>query len=202
MKRLALLRTVVFAAVVALAFSASASAQATYALGNWTVTAKQDKGVKRLFNRMNRDIALAAISDGSIVNAGGSGYTVGNVLTLVDSGTTTVAMTFTVSAVGANGAVTGVTLTDPGSYTTHQGQANHQTTVAPSGGTGCVLRINFYNDIPMMITRNGGILDGAATSYSAQYTQELQAAIGAAIEGASDATLAAVATALGVSLPK
>ncbi len=180
----------------------SAHAQTTYALGNWTVSARQARGVARLYNKFNRDLASAAIDAGSIINAGGTGYAVGNVLTLVDSGTTTTAMTFTVTAVGANGAVTGVSLLHAGDYSTHQAAANHATTVAPSGGAGCVLRINFYIDVPNLITRNGGILDNAATSYSAQFGQELQAALAAAVATASDVQLANAAAALGVALPK
>lgn len=172
----------------------------TYALGNWTVSDKQDKGVKRLFNKMNKELILTAIANGSIINAGGTGYSVGNVLTLVDSGTTVTAATFTVTSVN-NGAVTGVALTNAGNYTSHQGAANHTTTVTPAGGTGCVLRVNFYSDIPNMITRNGGILDGAATSYSTQFDQELQSAIAAAVPAASDTQLVNAASALGVSLP-
>jgi len=149
---------------------------------------------------MNQDLALSAISDGSILNAGGTGYAVGNVLTIVDSGTTTTAMTFTVTSVGAGGAVTGVTLTSAGNYASHQAAANHATTVAPVGGTGCILRINFYNDVPNMITRNGGILDNAATSYAAQFDAELQSSLSAAISAATDTQLSNAAAALGVAL--
>lgn len=173
----------------------------TYALGNWTVTDKQAKGVGRLFNRMNRDLAQAAMNDGSIINAGGTGYAVGNVLTLVDSGTTVMPMTFTVTAIGANGAVTGVALASNGNYTSHQNAANHSTTAATAGGTGCVLRINFYTDVPNMVTRNGGILDGAATSYAAQFDAELQTSLSAAVASATDTQLTNAAAALGVSLP-
>jgi len=183
----------------------------TYALGNWTVSTKQDKGVKRLFNKANTDLIRAAISAGTIINSGGTGYAIGNVLTLVDSGTTTTAATFNVTSVGANGAVTGVVLsgdvsTPPspnagGNYTTHQGANNHATTVSPAGGSGCVLAINFYTDVPNMVVRNGGILDNAVTSYAAQQDQEIQAAINAAVQTANDTQLANAASAFGIVLP-
>lgn len=171
-----------------------------YALGTWNTSAKQDKGIARLFNRMNQTVIESAIAAGSIINAGGSGYAVGNVLTLVDSGTTVRAATFTVTAVN-NGAVTAVSLLDKGNYTSHQGANNKATTVAPAGGTGCVLAINFYKDVPDMCVRNGGILDGAATSYAKQLDDEIQAIVGAAIPTASNANLNSVASTLGVTIP-
>ncbi len=188
--------------VLLLSYAAPVAGQTTYTLGTWTVTTKQAKGVARLFNKMNSDLALAAISNGTIINAGGSGYAVGNVLTIADSGTTTTAMSFTVTAIGANGAVSGVSLLNAGDYASHQAAANHSTTVAPAGGTGCVLRVNFYSDVANMVVRNGGILDSAATSYSAQFNQELQAALAAAVLTATDTQLTNAAAALGVALPK
>lgn len=172
----------------------------TYALGNWTVSDKQDKGVKRLFNKMNAGLVDAAIAGGTIVNAGGSGYSVNDVLTLVDSGTTVRAATFKVTAVNA-GAVTAVQVINYGNYTTHQAAANHSITVAPVGGTGCVLRINFYADVAEMCTKNGGILDGAASSYTAQFDAEIKDAIGAAVSSATTTQLSNAASALGVTLP-
>lgn len=177
-----------------------------YALGTWNTSAKQDKGISRLFNKMNRELILAAINAGTVINSGGTGYAVGNVLTLVDSGATTTPAAFTVTAVGVNGAVTGVALVDSGPngggvYASHQAAANHATTVAPAGGSGCVLRVNFYADVPDMVVRNGGILDSAVTSYAQQRDAEVQAQISAAIPSASDAQLANVATALGVTIP-
>ena len=172
----------------------------TYALGTWNTSAKQDKGISRLFNRMNKDVIDAAIAAGTIINAGGSGYSVGNVLTLVDSGTTVRAATFTVTAVN-NGAVTAVSLLDKGNYSSHQAANNKATTTLTAGATGCVLSINFYKDVADMCVRNGGILDSAATSYAKQLDDEIQAIVGAAIPTASNANLTSVASTLGVTIP-
>src|SRR5262249_42049331 len=61
-----------------------------------------------------RVTAVAALSVS--VSAGGTGYAVGDVLTIV-GGTRTVAVTVTVTTINAaTGAVTGVLLTTPGSY--------------------------------------------------------------------------------------
>lgn len=68
------------------------------------------------------------------VNAGGSGYSVGNVLT-VSGGT---GGTFVVTSVGASGAVTGVSKTAGGTGYSNSNAA--ATTVSPAGGTGCTLK--------------------------------------------------------------
>ena len=195
-------RVLLFTLVAAFGAALSAQAQTTYALGNWTVTAKQDKGVKRLYNKLNAGLVDAAISAGTAINAGGSGYHVNDVLTLTDTGTTTTAATFKVTAVDGAGAVTAIAVVGYGDYTSHQNAANHATTVAPLGGTGCVIRVNYYSDVPNMVVRNGGLLDNAAFSYSAQLEQEVRDAIGAAVSGATDTQLNNAASALGVTLPK
>jgi hypothetical protein len=177
----------------------------TYTLGTWTTSAKQDKGLARLFNRLNAELAASAIANGTAINAGGSGYSVGNVLTLVDSGTMITPMTLTVTAVNGSGAVTGVAMVSGlnagGNYTTHQAAANHQTTVSPAGGTGCVIRVNFYQDIPDMATRNGGILDVAAFGYRRDWEQEVQSQISAQLATATDGQLANAAAAVGATVP-
>lgn len=175
----------------------------SYALGTWTTTAKQDKGIARLFNRLNADLARAAT-----INAPGSGYAVGNVLTLADSGTPgTPALTikYTVTSVGPAGAVTGIALVEGknagGNYLTHQAANNHATTVTPAGGTGCVINCNFYLDVPNMITRNKGILDNAVSSYAQQLDQEIVNDVSIALPTATDAQIANIATQLGITLP-
>lgn len=177
----------------------------SYALGTWTTTARQDRGLARLFNRMNGDLAQAAITNGTAINAGGSGYAVNDVLTLVDSGTTITPMTLTVTSVGLTGAVTAVKMASGpnagGNYTSHQAAANHQTTVAPAGGSGCVIRVNFFADIPEMVVRNGGLLDQAATLYRQQWEQEVQIEIAARLPGATDAQLANALAAVGGTAP-
>lgn len=175
----------------------------SYALGTWTTSAKQDKGLFRLFNRQNAGLISAAITAGTIINNGGTGYVGGNVLTLVDSGTTTTPATFTVTAIGAGGAVTGVALVPGvntgGVYASHQAANNHATT--GGAGTGCVLAINFYQDVPNMVTRNGGVLDKAVSSYLRQRDQELIAAMGAAIESATENQIGNAAAAFGLEVP-
>lgn len=67
--------------------------------------------------------------------AGGSGYSVGNILTITTGGTGATARVTSVST----GAVTAVELVTRGSgYTTGTGKV---TTVSPAGGTGCTLNI-------------------------------------------------------------
>jgi len=70
-----------------------------------------------------------------LISAGGSGYAVGNVLSLTGGNSD---CTLTVSTV-ASGVVTAVSITNAGSgYATGTGQA---TTVAPAGGTGCTINV-------------------------------------------------------------
>lgn len=74
------------------------------------------------------------------VNAGGSGYAVEDVLTVV--GGTGTAATFRVAQV-SSGAVTDVELLDPGLYSTLPAATGAATTVAPAGGSGCTLDLTF-----------------------------------------------------------
>lgn len=173
----------------------SASAQTTYALGNWTVSAKQDKGLKWLYNGKNAELQAAAT-----IQTAGSGYQVGQVLTEVNSGTVATLAQWTITSVDGTGGVTGITLTRKGVATTHQAAANHATTGGT--GTGAVIRYNAFTTTPEMLTRNGGILDAAVSSYAQQRESERDAAIRAALATASDADIAAVATRLGVVDPQ
>jgi hypothetical protein len=83
---------------------------------------------------------------------GGTGYAIGQILTITTGGTGATARITSVNSVGA---VTGVTLeaTGPfggaGSYTTGSGKA---TTVVPTGGTGCTLNITSVGDVAMVNT--------------------------------------------------
>ena len=72
----------------------------------------------------------------SSVAAGGSSYSVGDILT-VTGGTFSRAATAVVTTV-SSGAVTGVQLLDPGQYTVFP-SSPAATTVSPTGGTGCTL---------------------------------------------------------------
>lgn len=84
-----------------------------------------------------RKTALDGASSAT-VQAGGSGYTDGDVLTLV--GGTGTAATFTASVTA--GAVTGVTLLTAGSYSVTPSNPV-ATTAAPPGGTGCTLNVTY-----------------------------------------------------------
>lgn len=180
-----------------------ASAQAvTIPLGDWVVSQKQYRGVLRVYNARNADLVSAAQAAGTLIQASGSGYPVGAILTLVDSGTATTAMTFTVTSVNESGGNTGVSLLNPSFYETHQAAQNHQTTVSPAGGSGAVLRVNFYTGVGDFMTRNGSVLDNAATSWMQELAQAQVAAIQAAIPTATVADIRAIATRLGITLPE
>lgn len=172
----------------------------TYNL-TWVTSPRQDRGLARLLNAKNLDLLNTAISAGTAINAAGSGYAVGNVLTIADSGTVIRATTLTVTSVNGTGGVTGVSVLRFGNQTSYQNAANHSTTVAPAGGSGCVIRCNFYSSIEDMLTRNGGILDGAATSYAVQYDNENSNAVTSGIPNATPAQLASIAATLGIIIP-
>lgn len=157
-----------------------------------TNNAKQDRGIARYFNKANADRMRAAT-----INAGGSGYTSGDVLTL-SGGTATTPATFSVTSVQA-GAVTGVSLVQGGAYTAHPASNNRATTGGT--GTGCVLTIKAFRDIPDLITANGGIVDSAVTSYGEQLEQERGDALRAGLASATETQLSNAAAALGVTLP-
>jgi hypothetical protein len=72
----------------------------------------------------------------AVINAGGSGYSVGDILTVV-GGTGTHAAKFEVTAV-SSGVVTGIRTYSGGAYSVNPG-TGASTTVSPSGGTGCTL---------------------------------------------------------------
>ena len=87
------------------------------------------------------DNTTGAIS-GYAINDGGSGYSLGDVLTVVQSGGS--AGTFTVTAIGLHGEVVSATSLARGSgYTVASALA---TTVAPSGGTGCKINITIIGE--------------------------------------------------------
>lgn len=81
------------------------------------------------------ETAGAILTVASAPTAGGTGYSVGNVLTITTGGTGGTATVLTVSS----GVVLTLSLTTAGtSYTTGTGKA---TTVAPAGGSGCTVNI-------------------------------------------------------------
>jgi hypothetical protein len=84
----------------------------------------------------------------SVPTAAGSGYLVGQILTISTGGT---GGTARVISINASGGVTQVALESPGvTYTTGSGKA---TTVTPAGGTGCTLNILSIGDIATFTTR-------------------------------------------------
>jgi hypothetical protein len=90
------------------------------------------------------DVVIAIADRLSVVtiNAGGSGYSGGDVLTVVQSGGSL--GTLNVDTVGGSGEVTGVSIVTPGSgYAVANGLS---TTVAPPGGTGCKINITAITD--------------------------------------------------------
>lgn len=96
----------------------------------------------------------------------GSGYNVGNVLTLLaeDSVGQTIAAQFTVATLtgGAGTGVATVTLLTAGLYEKqHSSPTDVATSVAPSGGTGCLLNVTFADDTSQ--DNRVLILEGSAT---------------------------------------
>lgn len=193
---------IAFAFALLIGLSGVASAQTTYVVGNWSVNARQDKGIKWLFNQQNNGLLDSALSAGTAINAAGSGYKVNDVVTVVDNGTCSATATLKVTSVDGVGGVLGLQVLTYGSCTTRQGAANHQTTGAPVGGTGLVVRVNYYRDVPDMLTRNGGILDSAVNSYAAQREAQLKTAVSNALESATTTQLNQALAALGVVDPR
>jgi len=88
------------------------------------------------------------------IASGGTGYTVGDVLTMVGGTPTSTGGTFTVTTV-SSGAVTGVTANSK-AYTALPSNPV-STTVSPAGGTGCTLNVTYSID-------PGGLTIGTAGS--------------------------------------
>ena len=106
--------------------------------GNWAAQA-------RVFGHDAFFVAANAVGKIEIA-AGGSGYSVGNILTSV--GLTTAQFDAEVTAVDSAGAVTGVLLIakQSGSASHPYGKGavqgtTYNTTVSPAGGTGCTLKV-------------------------------------------------------------
>jgi hypothetical protein len=123
----------------------------------------------------------------------GTGYVVGNVLTVV--GGTGTAATYLVDSVDAVGAVTGISVLRSGDYTV-QPTSPMQTT-SNGAGTGCRLRLK-YADATAMLT---DFVSDAVRDYRRQWKDAQRAKLAEAVESASNAQLTNAATALGVVLP-
>lgn len=109
------------------------------------------------------------------VLSGGTGYTVGNVLTL-SGGTFTAAATINVTAVGGGGAITGVSVASGGSYSAYP-----TAPIGVTGGTGSGATLNLNWRVGSIVVTNAG------SNYSTAPTVTFSA-------GAATATAALVAT--------
>jgi hypothetical protein len=74
------------------------------------------------------------------ISSGGSNYRVGDILSL--SGGSGTATTATVLSTSTSGAVTGIALGNPGSYSDLPALSDSATVVQPIGGTGCTLNLS------------------------------------------------------------
>lgn len=122
----------------------------------------------------------------------GTGYVVGNVLTVV--GGTGTAATYRVTSVDAVGAVTGIELVTSGDYTV---QPTSPMLTTGGTGTGARLRLK-YADAAAMLT---DFVNDAVKDYRRQWKDAQRTTLSAAVENATNAQLNNAATALGISLP-
>jgi hypothetical protein len=95
-----------------------------------------------LLDRIKEFATSNSVTAVSSVAAGGTGYTVGDVLT-ASGGTSTIAAQFVVTTVGGGGAVTAVRISQSGAYTSNPGNP-----VSTTGGTGtgCTLNLTFASN--------------------------------------------------------
>lgn len=104
-------------------------------VATWTV-----ESVNEIAGTLVIALGNAAITvDTPTLSDAGHGYEVSDVLTVI-GGTSTTAATVTVSTVDAIGAVTGITITEPGVYTTAPG---NDAATSGGGGTGCTLTLTW-----------------------------------------------------------
>lgn len=76
---------------------------------------------------------------GATINTAGTGYSVGNILTV--TGGSGASCTLSVTAVSLSGAVLSVNIINSGNYTTIPSTINVATSVSPAGGTSCTLNL-------------------------------------------------------------
>lgn len=97
------------------------------------------------------------------IGVGGSGYSVGDVLAIAQSGSSGTA-TVTVTAVSTSGEVTGVSLSQSGStYTTAKGLPS-----AGGSGSGCTLNISVPSSVSVSIALGNVVLADHGLTFSAQ----------------------------------
>lgn len=117
------------------------------------------------------------------VNAGGSGYSVGNVVTI--SGGTGQSAVYTVSTV-SSGAITAVTVVSAGLYTVLPTTTGAASTVNPTGGTGATFNLTFELD-SINVTQTGyGYNAGAPTISFSGGSATATATVGNCIQGFSN----------------
>lgn len=94
---------------------------------------------------------------GALITNGGSGYSVGNVLTVV--GGTGTAATVTVTAVGAGGAITAVTTTTAGLYTALPGtlSGNIRGGITTTGGSGTGFTFEARFNVDSVVVTSAGL---------------------------------------------
>lgn len=115
-------------------------------------------------------VAAMRVSDAAI-SAAGTGYAVGNTLT-VATGTGTSA-TIRVDAVGANGVITAASVVSPGSYSVLPTQAAN----AVTGGAGTNAKFDlFFSITSVTVTAGGNGYDPAKTTVTADATGQVTAA--------------------------
>ena len=147
-----------------------------------TTTAAQDSGLQ--WQLASRTTVQAANP--------GTGYTAGDVLTVV--GGTGTAATYRVTSVDALGAVTAVELVSSGAYTV---QPTSPMLTTGGTGTGARLRLK-YADAAAMLT---DFINDAVKDYRRQWKDAQRTTLSAAVETATNAQLNNAATALGITLP-
>lgn len=119
------------------------------------------------------------------ITAGGTGYSVGNILTVV-GGTKSTAATLTISTV-SSGVVTAVTITNAGAYTAIPSNAA-ATTVNTGGGAGCTVTLGYGVGSVVLSSSGVGYLTSPSVAFSG----------GAGSSAAATATLGAGATSANV----
>lgn len=147
-----------------------------------TTTAGQDSGLQ---------YQLASRTTVQPANPG-TGYVVGNVLTVV--GGTGTAATYRVTSVGASGAVTGIDLVSSGDYTV---QPTSPMLTTGGAGTGCRLQLKYANATAMLTD----FMTSAVGDYRRQWKDAQRSTIAAAVETATNVQLNNVAAGLGIVLP-
>jgi len=92
-----------------------------------------------------------AIATAAAVSAGGTGYTVGDVLT-VAGGTRSISVELTVATVGGGGAITGVTISNTGKYST---PPSNPASVTGGTGSGATINVTFVNPYQLWVHEVG-----------------------------------------------